>query len=150
MDKLGKSEETLAAGDEEGQEDNSSTAAKRKRQPDASPIEFHRRTLAGGTVWDSLINLEKIIELLVRKNEVSGIQVVKHPWEKFAELMQSKENDSLTRKRIDPALLHLIEAMQGVWGKENPLEEAQELVSTAVEARETKKKEELESGRKKI
>ena len=37
--------ETLAglqtAGDEEGQEDNSSTAAKRKRQPDASPIEFH-------------------------------------------------------------------------------------------------------------
>ena len=65
-------------------------------------------------------------------------------------MIQSKENDSLIRKRIDPALLHLIEAMQGVWGKENPLEEAQELVSTAVEARETKKKEELESGRKKI
>ena len=51
--------ETLAAGDEEGQEDNSSTAAKRKRQPDASPMEFYRRTLAGGTVWDSLINLKK-------------------------------------------------------------------------------------------
>ena len=47
--------------------------------------------------------------------------MVEHLWEKYAELMQSKENDSLTRKRIDPALLHLIEAMQGVWGKENPL-----------------------------
>ena len=68
--------------------------------------------------------MKKIIELLVRRNEVSGIQVVKHLWEKFAELMQSKENDSLTRNHIDPALLHLIEAMQEVWGKENPLEEA--------------------------
>ena len=53
----------------------------------------------------------------------------------FAELMQCKENDSLTRKRIDPALLDLNEAMQGVWGKENPLEEAQKLVSAAVEVR---------------
>ena len=76
--------------------------------------------------------------------------MVKHLWEKFAEPMQSKENDASTRKRIDPALLHLVEAMQGVWGKENPLEEAQELVSTAVEARETKKKENLESSRQKI
>ena len=76
--------------------------------------------------------------------------MVEHLWERFAELMQSNENDSLIRKRIDPALLHLIEAMQGVWGKENPLEEAQELVSTAVEARETTKKEELESSCQKI
>ena len=68
------------AGDEEGSEDNSSTVFKRRREPDASPIEFHRTTLAGGTVWDSPINLKKIIELLVQRNEVSGIQVVGHLW----------------------------------------------------------------------
>ena len=116
--------ETLAglqtAGDEEGQEDNSSTAAKRKRQPDASPMEFHRRTLAGGTVWDSLINLKKIIELLVRKNEVSGIQVVQHLWKNFTKLMRSKENDSSTRQHIDPVLLGLIKSMQGIWDEKNP------------------------------
>ena len=64
-----KLKETLAdlqtAGDEEGPEYNSSTVVKRKRQPDASPMGFHRRTLAGGMMWDSLINLKKIIELLV-------------------------------------------------------------------------------------
>jgi len=55
--------ETLAdlatAEDEEGPEDNSSTVAKRKREPDATPMHFHRNTLARGTVWDSLITLKK-------------------------------------------------------------------------------------------
>ena len=109
------------AGDEEGQEDSSSTAAKHKRQPDASPMEFRRRTLAGGTVWDSLINLKKIIELLVRRNEANGIQVAQHLWKNFTEFMRSKENDSLTRKHIDPVLLGPIESMQGVWDEKNPL-----------------------------
>ena len=64
--------------------------------------------------------------------------------------MRSKENDSLTRKHIDPVLLGLIESMQGVWDENNPLERAQELVSTAVKAREMSKKEELDRSRQKI
>ena len=60
--------------------------------------------------------------------------------------MRSKENDSLTRKHIDPVLLGLIESMQGVWDEER----AQELVSTAVKAREVSKKEELDRSRQKI
>ena len=60
-----KLKETLAtlqtAENEEESADNSSTIAKRKRKPDASPMEFHRRTLTGRKVWDSLINLKKMI-----------------------------------------------------------------------------------------
>ena len=41
--------------------------------------------------------------------------------------------------------------MQGVWGKENPLKEAQELVKcSSGGAREASKKEELDRSRKKI
>ena len=45
--------------------------------------------------------------------------MVRHLWKNIAELMQSKENDSLTSKHINPALFDLIESMQGVWNKEN-------------------------------
>jgi len=34
--------------------------AERKRKSDASPVEFYRRSLAGGNVWDSLADLLKI------------------------------------------------------------------------------------------
>ena len=68
---MAKLKETLAAlqtvEDEKEPEDKGSTVAKRRRKLDGSPMEFHRRTLAGGKVWDSLINLKKIIELLVQK-----------------------------------------------------------------------------------
>ena len=78
-----KLKETLAtlqtAEDEEESDGKSSTVAKRKRESDASPMEFHRMILAGSKIWDSLINLRKIIELLVQgKDEVSGSQMVQH------------------------------------------------------------------------
>ena len=34
--------------------DNMTSKAERKRKSDASPVEFCRRSLAGGYVWDSL------------------------------------------------------------------------------------------------
>jgi len=40
--------------------------------------------------------------------------------------------------------------MQGVWDEKNPLERAQELVSTAVKAHAVIKKEELDRSRQKI
>jgi len=46
--------------DDKGSDDMTSKA-ERKRKSDASPVEFSRRSLAGGNVWDSLTDLQKII-----------------------------------------------------------------------------------------
>ena len=136
--------------DEEESEDKSSTVAKRKREPDASPMEFLWRTLAGGKVWDSLINLKKIIEFVEQgKDEVKGIQMVQHLWKNIVKLMQSKQKDPSSSRRIDPMLLERIERMQGVWDKESPVSKARELVSVAVQAREASKKEDLDGSRQK-
>jgi len=43
--------------------DNMISKAKRKQESYASPVEFCRRSLAGGKVWDSLADLLKIMKL---------------------------------------------------------------------------------------
>ena len=48
--------------DDKGSDDITSKA-ERKRKSDASPVEFCRRSLAGGSVWDSLADLLKIMRL---------------------------------------------------------------------------------------
>ena len=48
--------------DDKGSDDLTSKA-ERKRKSDASPVEFCRRSLAGGNVWDSLADLPKIMQL---------------------------------------------------------------------------------------
>jgi len=48
--------------DDKGSDDLTSNA-KRKWKSDASPVEFCRRSLAGGNVWDSLADLLKIMKL---------------------------------------------------------------------------------------
>jgi len=48
--------------DDKGSDDLTSKA-ERKRKTDASPVEFCRRSLAGGNVWDSLAVLLKIMNL---------------------------------------------------------------------------------------
>ena len=76
-------------------------------------MEFDGRTLAGGKVWDSLINLKTIIELLERvKDELRGIQMVQHLLKNIVESTQSKQKDPSTSRRIDPMLLELVHAMQ--------------------------------------
>ena len=54
-----RSNETL---DDKGSDDMRSKA-ECKRKSDASPMEFCRRSLAGGNVWDSLANLLKFTQL---------------------------------------------------------------------------------------
>ena len=49
------------ASDDKGSDDITSKA-ERKRKSDASPVEFCRRSLAGGNVWDSLADLLKIMK----------------------------------------------------------------------------------------
>ena len=48
--------------DDKGSGDMTSKA-ECKRKSDASPVEFCRRNLAGGNVWDSLAKLRKIMKL---------------------------------------------------------------------------------------
>jgi len=48
--------------DDKGSHDMKSKA-ERKRKSDTSPVEFCRRSLAGGNVWDSLADLLKIMKL---------------------------------------------------------------------------------------
>jgi len=48
--------------DEKGSDDLTSKA-EWKRKSVASPVEFCRRSLAGGDVWDSLADLLKIMQL---------------------------------------------------------------------------------------
>jgi len=48
--------------DDKGSDDTTSKA-ERKGKSDASPVEFCRRSLAAGNVWDSLADLLKIIKL---------------------------------------------------------------------------------------
>jgi len=49
--------------------------AERKRNSDASPVEFCRRSLAGGKVWDSLADLLKIMKI-----RGVGVDDVKDVW----------------------------------------------------------------------
>jgi len=48
--------------DDKGSDDMTSKA-ERKQKSDASPVEFCRRSLAKGNVWDSLAELLKIMKL---------------------------------------------------------------------------------------
>ena len=54
--------------------------AERKWKSDASPVEFCRRNLAGGNVWDSLADLPKIMKLWgVGANDVKEVrEIVQH------------------------------------------------------------------------
>ena len=74
--------------------------------------------------------------------------MVQHLWNNIVESTQSKQKDPLTGRRINPVLLELVKAMQGVWDQESPLKK-EGLVSAAVEAHEASKKEEPDGSRKK-
>jgi len=60
--------------------DNMTSKAERKWKSDASPVEFCRRNLAGGNVWDSLADLPKIMKLWgVGANDVKEVrEIVQH------------------------------------------------------------------------
>ena len=50
--------------------------AERKRKSDASPVEFYRRSLMGGNVWDSFADLLKTMKL-----RGAGADDVKEVWD---------------------------------------------------------------------
>ena len=74
--------------------DDMTSKAERKRKSDASPVEFCRRSLAGGNVWDSLAGLLKITKL-----RGGGADDVKEVWEVVQHLFTNIVKPSLTPAR---------------------------------------------------
>jgi len=60
--------------------DAMTSKAERKRKSDASPVEFCRRSLVGGKIWDSLADLLKIMKLRrVGADDVKEVrEIVQH------------------------------------------------------------------------
>jgi len=69
--------------DDKGSDDMTSKA-ERKRKSDAGPVEFCRRSLAGGNVWDSLADLLMIMKLWgVGADDVKEVQEIVQPLYKY-------------------------------------------------------------------
>ena len=43
--------------------------AAKKRESDASPAKFYRRTIVGGNVWDSLADLQEILQFQAKARD---------------------------------------------------------------------------------
>jgi len=77
--------------DDKGSNDMTSKA-ERKRNSDASPVEFCHRSLAGGNVWDFLADLLKIMKLRgVGADDVKEVrEIVQHLFTKMVKPAHSK------------------------------------------------------------
>jgi len=77
--------------DDKGSDDMTSIA-ERKRKSDASSVEFCRRSLAGGDVWDSLADLLKIMKLReVDADDVKEVlEIVQHLFKNIVKPARSK------------------------------------------------------------
>jgi len=65
---------------------------KHNRKSDESPVEFCRRSLAGGNVWDSLADLLKIMKLReVGADDVNEVpEIVQHLFTNIVKPARSK------------------------------------------------------------
>ena len=82
-----------AKSDDKGSNDMTSKA-ERKRKSDASPVEFCRRSLAGGNVWDSLADLLKTMKLRgVGADDVREVrEIVQHLFTNIVKPARSKRD----------------------------------------------------------
>ena len=87
--------------------------ADRKRKSDASPVEFCRRSLAGGNVWDSLADLLKIMKLQgVGADDVKEVrEIVQHLFTNIAKPARSKRNSRQAKTHVDNLLFQLVDDM---------------------------------------
>ena len=88
------------------------STAESKRKSDASPVEFCRRSLAGGNVWDSLADLLKIMKL-----QGAGSDDVKEVWEIVQHLVTNIVRPACSRDsrqaktHVDNLLFQLVDDM---------------------------------------
>ena len=92
--------------DDKGSNDMTSTA-EHKRKSDASPVEFCRRSLAGGNVWDSLADLLKIMKKQgVGADDVKEVlEIVQHLFTNIIKPARSKRDSRQAKTHVDNLLL---------------------------------------------
>jgi len=115
--------------------DDMTSKAERKRKSDASPVEFCRRSLAGGNVWDSLAYLLKIMKQRgVCADDVKEVrEIVQHLFTNIVKPARSKQNSRQAKAHFDNLLLQLVENMLSAWNTDSFLDRAQELVKKAID-----------------
>ena len=91
--------------------------AERKRKSDASPVEFCRRSLAGGNVWDSLADLLKIMKLQgVDADDVKEVrEIMQHLFTNIVKPARSKRDSRQAKTHVDNLLLQFVDDMHSMW-----------------------------------
>jgi len=105
-----------------------------KRKSDASPVEFCRRSLAGGNVWDSLTDLLKIMKLRgVGADNVKEVrEIVQHLFTNIVKPARSKRDSRQAATHVDHLLFQLVDDVHSMWDVDSFLDQAQELVKKAI------------------
>jgi len=87
--------------------------AEHKRKSGASPVEFCRRSLAGGNVWDSLADLLKIMKLRgVGAADVKKVwEIMQHPFTNIVKPARSKRDGRQAKTHDDNLLVQLVDDM---------------------------------------
>jgi len=117
--------------------DEMTSKAKRKWKSDASLVEFCRRSLAAGNVWDTLADLIKIMKLRgVGADDVKEVwEIVQHLFTNIVKPARSKRDSRQAKTHVDNLLLHLVDGMHSIWNADSFLDRAQELVKKAINER---------------
>ena len=115
--------------------DDMTSKAERKRKSDASPVEFYRRSLAGGNVWDSLADLLKITNLRGGgADDVKEVrEVVQHLFTNIVKPARSKRDNRQAETHADNLLVQLVDDMHAMWNSDSFLDRAQKLVKKAID-----------------
>jgi len=115
--------------------DDMTSKAERTRKSDASPVEFCRRSLAGGNVWDSLADLLKIMKIRgVGADYVKEIrEIVQHLFTNIVKPACSKRDSRQAKTHVDNLLFQLVHDMLSMWNTDSFLDRAQDLVKKAID-----------------
>jgi len=112
--------------DDKGSDDMTSKV-ERKWKSDASPVEFCRRSLAGGNVWDSLADLLKIMKLRgVGADDVKEVrEIMQHLCTNIVKPARSKRDSQQAKTHVDNLLLsQLVDDMHSTWNADSFLDRA--------------------------
>jgi len=109
--------------------------AQRKRKSDASPVEFCRRSLAEGNVWDSLADLLKIMKLWgAGSDDVKEVrEIVQHLFTNIVKPARSKRDSQQAKTHVDNLRFQLVDDMLWMWNTDSFLDRAQEWVKKAID-----------------
>jgi len=108
--------------------------AERKRKSNASPVEFCRRSLAGGNVWGFLAEL-KIMKLRgVGADDVKEVrEIVQHLITNIVKPARSKQDCRQAKTHVNDLLFQLVDDMHSMWTADSFLDRAQKLVKKAID-----------------